>query len=122
MAGSSGHTIVTTVEDTCPAIVEDYFAASIIQSMDLFEAVIDESISDLSDQDDDEHQYKKFAAEDDKITEDYVSPMTTNPGHSVELYWPLGNQYNPGTVSDLSYDHHSVNYDDCDTDSLSLQK
>lgn len=92
IAGSIGHTIFAAIEDTRSAIVEDDFSASLIEAIDSLEAAIDDSIADLSDQDDDEKPSSTVYSEDYILTGDDISPMIPNPRDRLEVYWTLDNQ------------------------------
>lgn len=51
---------------------------------------------------------------------DESNPAVPRSGDRIEVYWPTDNQFYPGTVNSASDGKHTVNYDDCDIENLTM--
>lgn len=120
--GSNGHKVVAAVEDTRPAIVEDDFAASIVESIDQLDESIHESIEALTENYNQETPLDACSVSSDEYhTIDDPSISLPGPGDRIEILWPLDNCFYPGVVSSVENNVHHINYEDGDAESLKLE-
>lgn len=49
-------------------------------------------------------------------------PLIPQPGDRLEVHWPLENKHYPGTVSSVTQNEHSIQYDDGDKEKINLDK
>lgn len=122
MAGTSRKTITTAIEDTRHAIVDDEYAAAVIESTDVIKDAIKETIAETTPKA--QHNTDVCHAPhctpfDVKHANDTDSVMP-QPGDRLEVYWPLDAAYYPGTITTVDDTGPHVQYDDGDSEKLRL--
>ena len=118
--GSMGRTISAALEDVRIAHEPDDIVKHIFESIDQMDELINywpDCTSDcVSTKDYDTHH--QGCAEDFMENDEPVLPVI---GDQVDIFWPLGMEYYPGTVTAISETgQHVISYDDGDTETLTM--
>jgi len=131
--GRNGHKIKAALEDTRIAVVENELAMKVQEAIDDLQSSLDISIDDAIDSSDGEanlgpSQYTKeaFGNNDEPGNfdmEDSCGMVLPQVGDSIEVFWPIDDQYYPGTVASFNdaTGKFAINYNDGEKENLRLQ-
>lgn len=123
--GRTGNTVCAAFEDVRLAIMHNDFAKLISDALDILDNEIEVDIDnisteeDISDEDLDTNQPENIEEVDFTVNNDEITPIV---GENIEVYWPLDDQYYPGTIGNIDEGKYTVNYDDGEVEILDMQE
>lgn len=124
---ANGKTMRAAIEDVRFAVEEDSFASIVRDGNDKLTEEVDNLLLPTSHdiapilQEDEKQDSSKETPEQYVERMNYVSDDTVVPalGDSIDVYWPLDNQFYPGTVSNIHPDNsYTISYDDGESETL----
>ena len=118
--GQNGRTIKSAVEDVRFAITNNELALNYQEASDIMDTALDESIDSLN-----KDTLEKI---DDCVsiteTNELVPTHELRVGDKIEVYWPLDDQYYPGSVVEYSEatGKHLISYDDAQVEKFKNER
>ena len=128
--GQNGRQVCAAIEDVRISVANSKLSRKIQVSLDMMDKLLEEEIGAIETEVDEEEQNSNTTALIDATDMDIADegPFETDTdlkvGAAIEVYWPLEEEFFPGTVS--AYDAfnkiHTVSYNDGDVEELDMSK
>lgn len=127
--GKNGHKVCVAFEDLRKSVAENDLTKLISDGIDHMDKEIEEyTDQSIASEPENEHPSDDGRSNivrptdfnpDLGISDDNVVPQV---GDSISVFWPMDDQFYPGTVHDVENDQHTIHYDDGDVEVLNLSE